>query len=37
MTPAFLAWAAVGAIPVVLALRPLRRERSLTAPTMEGI
>jgi len=37
MTPPFLAWAALGAVPVVLALRPLRREHAHAAPTMEGI
>ncbi len=37
MTPAFLAWAAIGAVPVVLALRPLHREHTPTTPTIEGI
>jgi hypothetical protein len=37
MTPAFLAWAVVGVVPVVLALRPLHREDALAAPPMEGI
>lgn len=37
MTPAFLAWAAIGAVPVVLTLRPLRREHAPKVPMMEGI
>ena len=37
MTPAFLTWAAVGVVPVVLALRPLRRESAASVPTTEGI
>jgi hypothetical protein len=37
MTPAFLTWAAIGVVPVVLALRPLRRESAAPVPTTEGI
>lgn len=37
MTPAFLAWAAIGAVPVVRALRPRRPETADSTPTMEGI
>jgi hypothetical protein len=36
MTPAFLAWAAIGLIPVILTLRPVRREGSDTRTTTEG-
>jgi hypothetical protein len=37
MTPAFLTWAAVGLVPVVLALRPLRPQVHVSRRTTEGI
>ena len=37
MTPAFIAWAALGLVPVVLALRPLRPQDLVARRTTEGI
>jgi len=37
MTPAFLTWAAVGLVPVVLALRPLGAQANVSRRTTEGI